>query len=80
MNSVFVKLRKPYDFVLEKLHLKSTTQKEVSTPTLSSKRANVLSSILSPFETYVVTFQSLLIWERPFLSAAAFVSINIVYW
>lgn len=80
MNSIYSKLKKPYDFVVEKLHFRSATQKEVSSPTLSSKRANVLSSILSPFETYVVTFQSLLIWERPFLSAAAFVSINIIYW
>lgn len=79
MNSVIQALKKPYNFVAERFHAKSETQ-HVSPSELSAKRANVFNSILSPFETYVVSFQSLLIWERPFLSAAAFVTINIVYW
>lgn len=79
MKSVLRVLKKPFSFVAEKFHRKKETQ-AISPSDLSARRANVFHSILSPFETYVVSFQSLLIWEQPFLSATAFVSINIVYW
>lgn len=80
MNFIKRSVRKPYDLVIKMFNRESNTQKHVSPSDLRSRRANVFNSILSPFETYVVSFQSLLIWERPFLSAVAFVTINIVYW
>ncbi|GFT96363.1 reticulophagy regulator 3 [Nephila pilipes] len=75
MSSILQTLKKPYDCVL-RLYTSSKTQKDIST----SQRPNVFNSILSPFETYVVSLQSLLIWERPYLSAGAFVTLNIFYW
>ncbi|GFQ94503.1 reticulophagy regulator 3 [Trichonephila clavata] len=75
MSSFLQTLKKPYDCVL-RLYSSSKTQKDIST----SQRPNVFNSILSPFETYVVSLQSLLIWERPYLSAGAFVTLNIFYW
>ncbi|XP_013782572.1 reticulophagy regulator 3-like [Limulus polyphemus] len=41
---------------------------------------NALANFLSPFESYVVLLQSLLIWERPYYSAAALISVNCVFW
>ncbi|PRD29823.1 UNVERIFIED_CONTAM: hypothetical protein NCL1_28210 [Trichonephila clavipes] len=75
MSSILQTLKKPYDCVL-RFYSSSKTQKDIST----SQRPNVFNSILSPFETYVVSLQSLLIWERPYLSAGAFVTLNIFYW
>ncbi|GIY22149.1 hypothetical protein CDAR_594052 [Caerostris darwini] len=74
MSSILQALKKPYDSVLRFYSCK--TQQDIS----PSKRPNVFNSILSPFETYVVSLQSLLIWERPYLSAGAFVTLNIFYW
>ncbi|GIY34199.1 reticulophagy regulator 3 [Caerostris extrusa] len=71
MSSILQALKKPYDSVLRFYSCK--TQQDIS----PSKRPNVFNSILSPFETYVVSLQSLLIWERPYLSAGAFVTLNI---
>ncbi|GFY65638.1 uncharacterized protein TNIN_384481, partial [Trichonephila inaurata madagascariensis] len=62
MSSILQTLKKPYDCVL-RFYSSSKTQKDIST----SQRPNVFNSILSPFETYVVSLQSLLIWERPYL-------------
>ncbi|XP_055952076.1 reticulophagy regulator 3-like isoform X1 [Argiope bruennichi] len=74
MSSILQTLKKPYDCVLR--FYSSKTQQDIS----PSQRPNVFNSILSPFETYVVSLQSLLIWERPYLSAGAFVTLNIFYW
>ena len=40
----------------------------------------LLISFLSSFEPYFVSLQSLLIWERPYLSAIAFVTLNCLFW
>ncbi|KFM68427.1 Protein FAM134C, partial [Stegodyphus mimosarum] len=80
MTSVFRTVKKRFDFIAKKVYSLFETQQSISPSPEISKRANVFNSILSPFETYVVSLQSLLIWERPFLSAGAFVTINILYW
>lgn len=56
---------------------KSKTQEETST----SSRKGVYNSILrNPLESYFRTAVKLLIWEQPYLSAVAFVTLNIFYW
>ncbi|XP_076360755.1 reticulophagy regulator 3-like isoform X2 [Tachypleus tridentatus] len=41
---------------------------------------NAIANFLSPFEFYVVSIQSLLIWERPYHSALAVVAVNCIFW
>uniref|UniRef100_A0A2R5LC15 Putative conserved plasma membrane protein n=2 Tax=Ornithodoros turicata TaxID=34597 RepID=A0A2R5LC15_9ACAR len=36
--------------------------------------------LVGPFEAYLVSIQSLLIWERPYLSAVALVAVNCFFW
>lgn len=45
-----------------------------------SHSPDTLKSLLTSLENYVVSLQSLLIWENPYLSAAAFITINLLYW
>ncbi|XP_037502185.1 reticulophagy regulator 3 isoform X1 [Rhipicephalus sanguineus] len=40
----------------------------------------VLERVLGPFEAHLITIQSLLIWERPYVSATAFVAVNCLFW
>ncbi|KAG8180342.1 hypothetical protein JTE90_016373 [Oedothorax gibbosus] len=57
--------------------VESKTQEETST----TSRRGVYNSILSnPLESYFLTAVKLLIWEQPYLSAFAFVTLNIFYW
>ncbi|XP_054716234.1 reticulophagy regulator 3-like [Uloborus diversus] len=79
MNPVLGYLKEAYDFVLRKT-LKPPERHVVLTPHERVNRARVFNSILSPFETYFGPLQSLLVWERPYLSAGAFVTVNIAYW
>lgn len=37
-------------------------------------------NVLAPFEAHLVWLQSLLIWERPYVSASAFVAVNCLFW
>lgn len=39
-----------------------------------------LERVLGPFEAHLISIQSLLIWERPYVSAAAFVAVNCLFW
>ncbi|GAB6030592.1 hypothetical protein CHUAL_007453 [Chamberlinius hualienensis] len=43
-------------------------------------KKDTITGILSPIESYVVTAQSILIWENPMLSAVAFTFCNILFW
>ncbi|XP_053203101.1 reticulophagy regulator 3-like isoform X2 [Panonychus citri] len=36
--------------------------------------------LLAPFEEYFVSIQSILIWERPYVSAVFLIAINCLYW
>ena len=38
------------------------------------------TAVLEPWEKYMITAQSLLIWEKPNRTAFALVMINIVFW
>ncbi|XP_049517699.1 reticulophagy regulator 3-like isoform X2 [Dermacentor silvarum] len=40
----------------------------------------VLERVLGPFEAHLISIQSLLIWERPYVSATAFVAVNCLFW
>jgi len=46
----------------------------------NSNSNGLLISFLSSFEPYFVSLQSLLIWEKPYLSAIAFVTLNCLFW
>lgn len=39
-----------------------------------------MSKVLSPWESTVVAFQSVVIWERPTYSVIAVILANIIYW
>lgn len=45
-----------------------------------SERDSTFVRLLGPFEAYLVSIQSLLIWERPYLSAVALVAVNCFFW
>lgn len=36
--------------------------------------------LLSPLEGYIMTLQSLLVWEKPLYSAGLLLSVNVVFW
>ena len=36
--------------------------------------------LLSPFETYIMSLQSLLVWEKPEQSAALLLGVNVLFW
>ena len=46
----------------------------------NSNSNGLLISFLCSFEPYFVSLQSLLIWEKPYLSAIAFVTLNCLFW
>lgn len=46
----------------------------------SATPEKLLTSILGPFESYVVSIQSILIWEKPYLSAVAVTLANVLFW
>ncbi|XP_045121138.1 reticulophagy regulator 3-like [Portunus trituberculatus] len=39
-----------------------------------------ITRVLGPWESYMVSLQSILIWERPGTSAAAVVTVNVLFW
>ncbi|CAN7997104.1 unnamed protein product [Ixodes hexagonus] len=44
------------------------------------ERDSTFLRLFGPLEAYLVSIQSLLIWERPYLSAVALVAVNIFFW
>lgn len=38
------------------------------------------TAALEPWESYMMTMQSLLIWEKPSRSVIALVAINVIFW
>ena len=37
-------------------------------------------TILSPFESYIMSLQGLLVWEKPEQSAALLLGVNVLFW
>ncbi|XP_077515104.1 reticulophagy regulator 3-like isoform X4 [Amblyomma americanum] len=61
--------------------VRSGFEKQFSTVHRSEdERDTLLLRVLGPFEAHLVSLQSLLIWERPYVSAAAFVAVNCLFW
>lgn len=56
---------------------KSKSYDAAESPTSLSTK---LASILAPFEEYFVSIQSILIWEKPYVSAVFLIAINCLYW
>ena len=40
----------------------------------------MMNELLSPWEPYIMTLQSLLVWENPQHTAILFVAINVLFW
>lgn len=37
-------------------------------------------ALLTPFESYILLFERILVWELPYVSAALIVSVHILFW
>ena len=46
---------------------------------ISDKQQRVVS-LLTPFESYILLFERILVWELPYVSAALIVSVHILFW
>lgn len=78
MAAAFSYVRKVLECVTNKgFKLASETS---NTGTANRDVNNVFAKFLGPFESYIVSIQSLLIWERPYISAVALLVVNIAYW
>ncbi|XP_068222722.1 reticulophagy regulator 3 isoform X2 [Palaemon carinicauda] len=53
---------------------------ENSDPSPAKPDTRKLNRVLGPWEAYMVTLQSILIWERPGTSAVAVVAVNVLFW
>ncbi|XP_066960244.1 reticulophagy regulator 3 isoform X1 [Macrobrachium rosenbergii] len=53
---------------------------ENSDPSPVKPDTRKLNRVLGPWEAYMVTLQSILIWERPGTSAVAVVAVNVLFW
>uniref|UniRef100_A0A131YLS4 RETREG1-3/ARL6IP-like N-terminal reticulon-homology domain-containing protein n=1 Tax=Rhipicephalus appendiculatus TaxID=34631 RepID=A0A131YLS4_RHIAP len=61
--------------------LRSGFERQLKTTGRVDREQNcVLERVLGPFEAHLISIQSLLIWERPYVSAAAFVAVNCLFW
>jgi hypothetical protein len=45
-----------------------------------NKRSENMNELMIKLEPIFVSFQSLLIWEKPYLSAIAFIVFNCLFW
>ena len=39
-----------------------------------------LQKMLSPLENYIMSFQSILVWEKPRLSAGLLIVVSVLFW
>ncbi|KAF2366821.1 hypothetical protein FHG87_002426 [Trinorchestia longiramus] len=53
---------------------------EPAVETIEKKPGEQFTAVLAPWESYIVTVQSLLIWEKPIKSLLALMAFDFLYW
>jgi len=53
--------------------------KGVVDPKTRDKQERIVT-LLTPLESYILLFERILVWELPFVSAALFVSVHVLFW
>jgi len=48
-------------------------------PSIRDKQQRIVA-LLTPFESYILHFERILVWELPYVSAALIVSVHILFW
>ena len=68
------------DYFIDRLTQRFSSSKQQSSDSTTKPSELTLRDVMMKLEPIFVSLQSLMIWDKPYLSAIAFVVFNCLYW